>query len=342
MLMSVKAGLLADISADVQQSEAEAESTSWAGLLESESTSGSQLQLSISSAAAADQTKKPGFHIVSVEAEMLMSLKAGLLAPPACSEATDPDHPSESCSKCMDYADALRVAAETLEEMPVYTCYVEGVGQCLTLLSSADVEEIGLLPTAGIIGVLNSHSEHEKSWGEIGGSGTNPSFTELMHQAIAAHGPPKKGFKEGWVYMIDRRTPTPEGSVPPSDIYGSFKVDRKTKKKSPKKSTIPTSPLIEKISTSLAASAIKKGVVEAFVKAASVIQQSFRRYSEIKRQKADQTVVKDSYRPNENYQLLSDQGHGLCQLPGMYYAAIVQAIKTRTVGFALADGTIVN
>jgi hypothetical protein len=61
----------------------------------------------------------------------------------------------------------------------------------------------------------------------------------------------------------------------------------KGKKKSPKKSTIPTSPLIEKISTDLAASAIEKGVAEAFVKAASVIQQSFRRYSEIKRQKAD-------------------------------------------------------
>ena len=254
---------------------------------QSPSASQSQL-LSSSAAAAADPAKGPGFHTVPVGAEMLMSLKAGVLAPPACPEATDPDHPSEYCSKCMDYAGALRVAADTLEEMPVYTCYVEGVGQCLTFLSNADVEEIGLLPTAGIIGVWTSHSEHEKSFGEINGSGTNPSFTEVMHQAIAAAAPhpdahiaagaPKNGGKEGWVYMIDPRTPTPEGSVPPSDIVGSFKVDRET-----------------------------------------------------------QTVVKDSYRPNEHFQLLSDQGHGLCQLRGMHYAAMVKVIKTCTVGFALAQ-----
>ena len=249
-----------------------------------------------SAAAVADPAKKPGFHIVPVEPELFMSFRQ-LLAPAACSEATDPDHPSEYCSKCMDYADALRVAVETLEEMPMYTCYVERFGQCLTFLSNADFEEMGFFPMAGIIGVLNSHPEHKTSFGAIGKSGseTNPSFTEVMHHAIAAAGTPdrhiaagapKNGDEEGWVYIIDPRTPTPEGSVPPSDILGSFKVDCET-----------------------------------------------------------QTVVKESYRPNENYQLLSGQGHGLCQLPGNYYTAIIQAIKACTGGavvVALADGSYLH
>jgi hypothetical protein len=286
----------AGISAGVQQqSEAEAESTS---------ASQSQLSKSehhtkeSSAAALADPAKKPGFHIVPVEPKLFMSFRQ-LLAPAACSEATDPDHPSEYCSKCMDYADALRVAVETLEEMPVYTCYVERFGQCLTFLSNADFEEMGFFPMAGIIGVLNSHPEHKTSFGAIEktGSEPNPSFTEVMHHAIAAAGTlhpdshiaagaPKNGDIEGWVYLIDPRTPTTEGSVPPSDILGSFKVDCET-----------------------------------------------------------QTVVKESYRPNETYQLLSGQGHGLCQLPGKYYTAIIQAIKACTGGavvFALADGSEVS
>lgn len=31
--------------------------------------------------------------------------------------------------------------------------------------------------------------------------------------------------KEGWVYIIDQRTKTPEGEVPPYDIIGGFKVE---------------------------------------------------------------------------------------------------------------------
>ena len=32
--------------------------------------------------------------------------------------------------------------------------------------------------------------------------------------------------QEGWVYVIDQRTKTPEGEVPPYDIIGGFKVEK--------------------------------------------------------------------------------------------------------------------
>ena len=33
-----------------------------------------------------------------------------------------------------------------------------------------------------------------------------------------------KEQKEGWVYIIDQRTPDPQGEVPPQDIIGAFEV----------------------------------------------------------------------------------------------------------------------
>jgi len=33
--------------------------------------------------------------------------------------------------------------------------------------------------------------------------------------------------QEGWVYIIDQRTKTPEGEVPPYDVIGGFKVENK-------------------------------------------------------------------------------------------------------------------
>jgi len=36
--------------------------------------------------------------------------------------------------------------------------------------------------------------------------------------------------KNGHVYIIDQRTPTPEGRVPPSDIMGAFEVENETLK----------------------------------------------------------------------------------------------------------------
>ena len=59
----------------------------------------------------------------------------------------------------------------------------------------------------------------------------NPVFVEFMHKIIADFGETFTGLKEaaknqqeGIICIIDGRTPTPQGPVPPEDIIGIFKV----------------------------------------------------------------------------------------------------------------------
>jgi hypothetical protein len=54
---------------------------------------------------------------------------------------------------------------------------------------------------------------------------------DTFHDVIASEGPTLPGLQAearrrwtGWVYLIDARTPTPAGAVPPSDIIGAFEV----------------------------------------------------------------------------------------------------------------------
>ena len=59
----------------------------------------------------------------------------------------------------------------------------------------------------------------------------NEAFVCLLHAVIAAHGREIRELQraarqqaEGWVYLIDARTPDPTGDVPPRDIIGAFEV----------------------------------------------------------------------------------------------------------------------
>ncbi len=59
----------------------------------------------------------------------------------------------------------------------------------------------------------------------------NPAFLRLLHGVIREHGPSSPDLREeaerlgeGWLYVIDRRTPTPGDRVPPQDIVGVFSV----------------------------------------------------------------------------------------------------------------------
>lgn len=59
----------------------------------------------------------------------------------------------------------------------------------------------------------------------------NRVFVELMHDVIASHAPKDPTFQaearrqgNGWIYVIDQRTPDPAGTVPPEDIVGSFQI----------------------------------------------------------------------------------------------------------------------
>jgi len=57
----------------------------------------------------------------------------------------------------------------------------------------------------------------------------NKAFVDLLHSTIATYGPELEPLREaarqqvtGWLYVIDGRTPTPTGEVPPHDICGRF------------------------------------------------------------------------------------------------------------------------
>jgi hypothetical protein len=56
-------------------------------------------------------------------------------------------------------------------------------------------------------------------------------FVEFLHDVISRCGASSTGLVaaaksqvEGWVYVLDGRTPTPQDSVPPEDILGAFQV----------------------------------------------------------------------------------------------------------------------
>ncbi|MDR3637149.1 MAG: hypothetical protein P4L84_25320 [Isosphaeraceae bacterium] len=59
----------------------------------------------------------------------------------------------------------------------------------------------------------------------------NRLFVEFLHEVIARHGPELAALRaeavrigNGWVYIIDARTPDPRGKVPREDILGAFPV----------------------------------------------------------------------------------------------------------------------
>lgn len=59
----------------------------------------------------------------------------------------------------------------------------------------------------------------------------NASFVDVLQEVIAHQGPAQPGLRaeaaqlgQGHVFVIDQRTPTPEGPVLPEDILGYFAV----------------------------------------------------------------------------------------------------------------------
>ena len=59
----------------------------------------------------------------------------------------------------------------------------------------------------------------------------NEVFSRFLHSLVAEHAPSIPSIQaeaerigNGWVSVIDRRTPNPKGPVPPEDIIGAFQV----------------------------------------------------------------------------------------------------------------------
>ena len=81
------------------------------------------------------------------------------------------------------------------------------------------------LPEIGILGSFQGEVVGEDNFRP------NAAFIEYMHKAIAEHGPRDPDLleaairaREGWLYIIDGRTPNPSGEVPPHDVIGGFQL----------------------------------------------------------------------------------------------------------------------
>jgi hypothetical protein len=114
----------------------------------------------------------------------------------------------------------------------VYVCRVdtpEGARDYVTLLPP-DVALTQGLAAEAIVGVLTRPlAPGESITPDV--FARNRAFVDFLHDVIARHGPTLPGCRaeakrlgNGWIYIIDRRTPTPAGPVPAEDIVGAFEV----------------------------------------------------------------------------------------------------------------------
>lgn len=121
----------------------------------------------------------------------------------------------------------------TDDRINIYVVHApEGIQHVVSLLPTDiafSATSAGLASEA-IIGVCKRPLER----GEIllpANFSTNRVFVDFLHDVIARRAPENASLRaaaraqgEGWVYLIDSRTPDPEGDVPVQDIIGAFEV----------------------------------------------------------------------------------------------------------------------
>ena len=111
----------------------------------------------------------------------------------------------------------------------IYTVRTEeGFKNIASFISKEDAFKKGLLPES-IIGYFTNQINTNELKPE--NFLRNSLFVEFLHKSIAEYAPQIKSFqvtarklKNGWVYIIDQRTPDPNGTVPPEDIIGAFEI----------------------------------------------------------------------------------------------------------------------
>jgi hypothetical protein len=148
----------------------------------------------------------------------------------------------EAAQRLEDYTDEGRrvIRAELLrrgmtkrdQAMHIYMARVpgEGMQNIVSVLPETIVFVQGLVPQAIVGKLLKSAAE--------GGTlvprnfARNKEFVDFLHEIIARYGPDLPGLiaeakrlGSGRVYVIDGRTRTPQGDVPPHDIIGAFRVE---------------------------------------------------------------------------------------------------------------------
>lgn len=105
----------------------------------------------------------------------------------------------------------------------------EGEKYLLTVLPTEVVFRAGMIPES-IVGVLRRPlAPGEPITREV--FVRNSVFVKFMHETVARFAPLEPEFQAeakrqgtGWIYIIDIRTKTPDGAVPPEDIVGAFEV----------------------------------------------------------------------------------------------------------------------
>lgn len=117
--------------------------------------------------------------------------------------------------------------------LPISVCEIEtpnGLVAYVTLVPSGEAIKRGLVPQE-IIGQLFDLNRADGPF-EPDNFARNRVFVDFMHGVIREHGPSVPNLVEaakkqmnGWVYIIDGRTPEPQGAVPAEDLVGGFQVE---------------------------------------------------------------------------------------------------------------------
>ena len=126
--------------------------------------------------------------------------------------------------------DPARIVAGGGDGFYVYRVrFQDGFKDVVSLVPHDNAFESGLAAEA-IIGMRASFSDSSEPITAATFQPNKP-FVQFLHDVIASHAPDLVGLREaarrqgnGWVYVIDARTPTPAGHVPPHDIIGAFEV----------------------------------------------------------------------------------------------------------------------
>lgn len=106
----------------------------------------------------------------------------------------------------------------------------EGPRDYVSLLSLEQVEAQGGLAPEAVVGVLTRRVEPEEAITPAIFA-RNRAFLDFMHEVVARRAPRLPGvvaqahrLREGFLPIVDRRTPSPEVQVPPEDVVGGFEV----------------------------------------------------------------------------------------------------------------------
>ena len=99
-----------------------------------------------------------------------------------------------------------------------------------SLLTPPEVEQLGRIPVEAIIGEFLRPPRAGEPL-DPASLRINGAFIKFLHVVIARWAPTSPDFKaaveaqrDGYVYVLDGRTPTPQGEVPPEDVIGRFEV----------------------------------------------------------------------------------------------------------------------